>query len=675
MKPDTRRHHLSASPDARQDPRLRLLAADLLRGASRELRYLRLVRGASRRTAQRAARVTAVLIAAASMLGAGPLSRPARAADPHFVNGFPFGLSGVGSLANPALADIDGDGDLDAFIGERYGDTLFFRNTGTAQVPAFAAPRTNPFGLSDVDDSSPVFADLDDDGDLDAFIGERAGDTFFFRNTGSATSPAFAAPLTNPFGLTSVGFVSHPHLADVDADGDVDAIVGGGDGSTVFFENTGTAQTPAFADGVDLVDVGSDSAPSFADVDGDGDLDGLIGEIDGNVLFLRNTGSAQSPAFAAPVSNPFGLADIGAFSAPVFADLDDDGDLDALVGASDGHTLFFRNTGSAAEPAFVPPAGLAFEDADSRPAFVDIDDDGDLDAFAGYSGSTLFFENVGNARVPAFSAPATNPFGLADTASFDNSPAFADIDDDGDFDAFVTDRTHDTLFFRNIGSAHAPAFAAPLTNPFSLADVGILSDPAFADVDGDGDLDAVAGEYDGNTFLLPNIGRAGAPAFGPPVELVDVGFRSSPALADVDGDGDFDAFVGERDGDTFFFRNTGSAVAPAFAAPVTNPFGLANLGARSSSSVSFADIDADGDLDAFVEGGGRIFFFENRAPCPGDCDASGQVDIAELIRGVNIALGTLDLPACSAIDSSANGAVTIDELIAAVSAALNGCPP
>jgi len=63
-----------------------------------------------------------------------------------------------------------------------------------------------------------------------------------------------------------------------------------------------------------------------------------------------------------------------------------------------------------------------------------------------------------------------------------------------------------------------------------------------------------------------------------------------------------------------------------------------------------------------------------RAACPGDCNGGGSVDVSELIRGVNIALGSSPLSTCPAFDTSGDGTVAVNELIAAVNAALNGCP-
>jgi hypothetical protein len=59
--------------------------------------------------------------------------------------------------------------------------------------------------------------------------------------------------------------------------------------------------------------------------------------------------------------------------------------------------------------------------------------------------------------------------------------------------------------------------------------------------------------------------------------------------------------------------------------------------------------------------------------CLGDCDGDGQVTVDELIRGVSIGLGTIDLVTCPAADRNGSGEVTIDELIAALNNALDGC--
>jgi large repetitive protein len=649
----------------------------------------------------------------------------------------PFGLADAGSFSIPTFADIDDDGDLDAFVGAIDGNTRFFQNNGTASNPSFAAPVTNPFGLADVGlSSSPTFADIDGDGDLDAFVGEQDGNTRFFQNNGTASNPSFAAPITNPFGLADAGSFSRPTFADIDGDGDLDAFVGENNGNTRFFQNNGTASSPSFAAPITnpfgLTDVGERSSPTFADIDGDGDLDAFVGAGDGNTRFFQNNGTASNPSVAAPLINPFGLTDVGFANSPTFTDIDGDGDLDALVGALDGNTRFFENTSPAVniDPATTPseagttpvvgnfvvtlnqpaptggltvtysvsgtatngsdyttlpgsafiPAGLTTAiinvtpildnivdpsetvqvkltatpaspynlgknktavlritdqvplnfttsnnnfgltdvGLDSSPTFADIDGDGDLDAFVGANdGNTRFFQNNGTASSPNFAAPVTNPFGLVDVG-LSSSPTFADIDADGDLDAFVGEGFGNIRFFRNTGTASSPSFAAPVTNPFGLTfgitDAVFGSSPTFADIDGDGDLDAFVGPIDGNTRFFQNTGTASSPNFAAPVTnpfgLVDVGGFNSPTFADVDADGDLDAVVGESDGNTRFFQNTGTASNPSFAAPVTNAFGLTDVGDRSSPT--FADIDGDSDLDAFVgTRDGNTFFFEN----------------------------------------------------------------
>ncbi|MFN5119050.1 MAG: FG-GAP repeat domain-containing protein, partial [Cyanobacteriota bacterium] len=378
--------------------------------------------------------------------------------------------SDVGSFASPAFADVDNDGDLDLFIGERYGNTVFYRNTAAAgaTAPACASPITNPFGIIDVGyDARPTFADVDNDGDLDLFIGNWYGNTVFYRNTAAAgaTAPAYASPITNPFGITDVGYGASPTLADVDGDGDLDLFIGNNYGNTVFYRNTAAA-------------------------------------------------GATAPAYASPITNPFGITDVGYHASPTFADIDGDRDLDLFIGTTYGTTDFYRNTAAAGAtaPAYdlpiTNPFGISLVNNNSSPTFVDVDLDGDLDLFAGdWLGETFFFRNIATSAFtdPSFGEPIVCPFGITDVG-YSAKPAFADADTDGDLDLFIGDGYGNTVFYRNTAAAvaTAPAYASPITNPFGITDVGYAASPTFGDVDGDRDFDLFIGTSYGNTVFFRN---------------------------------------------------------------------------------------------------------------------------------------------------------------------------
>ena len=217
------------------------------------------------------------------------------------------------------------------FLNAALGSAAKLAGLALLMLSLYAAPVSadpkfdgsiNPFGLADVGSvNSPSFVDIDGDGDLDAFVGENNGYVKYFENTGSSSSPAFATSSDNPFGLADVGNNSSPSFVDIDGDGDLDAFVGATDGNVKYFENTGSSSAPAFATSSDnpfgLADVGGSSAPSFVDIDGDGDLDAFVGATDGNVKYFENTGSSSAPAFATSSDNPFGLVTVHGFSVNV----------------------------------------------------------------------------------------------------------------------------------------------------------------------------------------------------------------------------------------------------------------------------------------------------------------------------------------------------------------------
>ena len=264
--------------------------------------------------------------------------------------GNPFNGIDVGSTSKPTLVDIDGDGDLDAFIAEDGSELVYYENMGTSTNPSFTLVGSNPFGInfSSWYSEKATFADIDGDGDYDMFVSHYQQDIRYFENVGDAGNPSFASYVDNPFGISNVSFYSSPTLVDIDGDGDMDLFTGDRYGVTKFYENTGSSTSPSFASPVSnpfgLTDIGSDSEVSFFDADGDGDLDAFIGEDDGTLNYFENTGTSTSPSFAAPVANPFGYVDVGSESAPTFGDLDGDGDMDLVVGESDGTINYFENT-------------------------------------------------------------------------------------------------------------------------------------------------------------------------------------------------------------------------------------------------------------------------------------------------------------------------------------------
>jgi len=194
-----------------------------------------------------------------------------------------------------------------------------------------------------------------------------------------------------------VGLKSAPALGDLDGDRDIDVVAGTEPGAFVYFENTGSATAPAFVENTGAANpldgqlAGSFSSPALGDLDGDGDLDLVTGEIYGSFAWYENTGSATSPAFLrlTGIFNPLDGMDVGALSTPSLGDLDGDGDLDLVAGENDGRFFYFENTGTATNPAFVPRTGatnpFAGKDVgkDSALSLGDLDADGDLDLVAG----------------------------------------------------------------------------------------------------------------------------------------------------------------------------------------------------------------------------------------------------------------------------------------------------
>jgi hypothetical protein len=500
----------------------------------------------------------------------------------------------TGSTFAVALGDVDGDGDLDALVGNYYQQNFLHLNDGTGVFTDVTA--TN---LPALVDSTRAIAlgDVDGDGDLDALVGNGnplggGQQSRLYLNGGTGVF----ADVTSTNLPTLLDMTQAVALGDVDGDGDLDALVGNGSSllggqQNRLYLNAGTG---VFADGTatnmpTLLD--STTAVALGDVDGDGDLDALVGnQLEQNRLLLNGGTGVFTDGTA---TNLPALLDYT--QAVAFGDVDGDGDLDAFVGNQREQNRLLLNNGTGAFTDVTAANLPALLDFTSAVALGDVDGDGDVDAFVGETGP-------GGASGEQNRLVLNNGTGIFTDFTWTNLPALVDVttalalgdvDGDGDLDALVGNVGQDRLYFHG-GSGVFTDFTA--TNLPSLPD--ITRALALGDVDGDGDLDAFVGNFPGQNRLLLNGGTgifsdvtaANLPAPGPAFAV---------AFGDVDGDGDLDAIVGNPGQQNRLYLNAGTGVFTDVTA--TNlPILL-----DATQAVALGDVDGDGDLDAFLGNGGQ----------------------------------------------------------------------
>ena len=287
------------------------------------------------------------------------------------------------------------------------------------------------------------------------------------------------------------------------------------------------------ANPLDGIDPGDRSIPTFVDLDADGDLDLVSGIAYGGLSVWTNTGGVHTQPSGA--ANPLGGIAVGFLHAPGFGDLDSDGDADLVLGALDGTFKVWTN----ADGVFTAQTGTAnpfdgFDVGDtSTPTFVDLDGDGDLDLVSGENDGTFkVWTNAGG--VFTAQTGAANPFNGIDVGR-ESTSTLTDLDGDGDMD-LVSGAEDGTLkvWTDVVGVFTAQTDAA---NPFNGIDFGLNSAPSFVDLDGDGDLDLVAGAHDGTLRVWTNAAGVYIELTGAANRLggIDVGMVSVPSFVDLDG--------------------------------------------------------------------------------------------------------------------------------------------
>ncbi len=374
---------------------------------------------------------------------------------------------------------------------------------------------------------------------------------------------------------------------------------------------------------------------AFGDVDGDGDIDAVtasISSIEPTKIWLNN----GSGVFLDSGQN---LALEMCFFEVDLADLDNDGDLDAFFANRKGGDRVFYNNGNGV----FTDSGQSLGDFESKDIkLADFDGDGDIDAFVinsnpGYTGNwDKLWINDGTGNF----SDSGQSIGAPGIGGHGASLVIGDLDNDGDLDVFVGN-AHECEIHFNDGSGN---FTSTVWD-----NSGHVSDLAIGDLDGDGDLDifaAYGGGVQASDRVYLNDGE-GNFQYGHIVDIVTQSYGVD--LADLDNDGDLDAFVVNTK-----WSNPSEGVDPHPEGVVWLNDGNAHfsdsglrLGNAVSRRVLLMDFDSDDDSDAFVANvngdASKVWLNQAFTPTP-VADAGIDLAITSIAQNQTIIQGSATNP-------------------------------
>lgn len=498
----------------------------------------------------------------------------------------------------PAIADVDGDGDMDFLTLQESGQgvTLFLNvciETGKPlSVPIFeevdlcwgdfveSVDTANSITLERYKwcsrkyyrylkkhsgGSALLLYDDDDDGDMDMILGNSGFNNILFLENGKTdyskdmdTMIAWTADFPSASERTSIEIFPASFMLDVTGDDVKDLLV----------------------------------APNTTDK-----LSYLWIEEFNNVRLFENTGTNSLPVFEFSKGDAFvsDMVDHGSYNVPLFWDYDDDGDPDLILSSTGGYHItgdkadrlfLYENTGTASKPVFklvdedflgISANGLKW----MVPTLEDINDNGTPELIIGDNlGDLHLYQLAKNNGEWETSLMSDKAFGI--NAGSVAAPHFTDVDKDGKIDLLLGTGNGNTRYYRNISSTNVPDFQlvtdsfghvlsggyawlsfqlpnGDFIDSFMQLENG-LAFPVLRDLDGDGKREFILGGAHGNVYIYSDVENNYTGTFKKSEigffnevllnyeSLPDFGSFARPAFADLNGDSLQDVIIGNNRG-------------------------------------------------------------------------------------------------------------------------------
>ncbi|MCZ2101408.1 MAG: T9SS type A sorting domain-containing protein [Chitinophagales bacterium] len=519
---------------------------------------------------------------------------------PVYKDGKLLSLLNAGGLRSPQFSniDFDGDGMLDLFVFDKNGDVILpFVKIGTpgtldfrfapeyiARFPKLQAWTLlvdyNGDGIKDIFTSSSVLPNCC----IEVWKGNRDVEGKIFYEQVTFDNLPFRDILQFQIGGSYtniyVSAVDLPAIVDVDGDGDIDIISFEPDGSYASFYKNVAVEEGLGADALKFIrqdicwgkfsedqysEILSVSSSPFScahpftgggntgirhagstltifDMNGDGLLDLLLGDIDSPRLVKLTNGGSPENAWMREIEMNFPVddvpVDLGYFISAFYVDANGDGKRDLIVtpndvsiGENNNHIWLYLNNGSDAAPIFnlnkkdFLVDQMPFFYGGTHPAFADVNNDGLVDIVLGinsilkknnqYENRLILLLNTGTATHPVFHVADEDYLGFSRETQYVGrlAPAFGDLDGDGRPDLLIGDAYGQLYFFKNIGAPGHPYDFAPAIYPYFDIFVGQNAKPLIMDMDGDGLMDLVVGKKNNELNFFKNQGTATEPIF------------------------------------------------------------------------------------------------------------------------------------------------------------------